>query len=311
MKISVVTSIYNSANYLEEYYSRHLKCIQDLGLDHEFVFVNDGSPDNSIEVATELSKKDPKVVVVDLSRNFGQYAAIFAGLKQASGDLIFMSDADLEDAPENLTVFYNELLADDKMDVVYGVMKARKGGFVRKKLGGMFFKIMAKISGVPVPGNQAWQRIMTKRYVDALMTFDEVETFPAGLLYLTGFGQKPHEIEREYKGSSTYSFIKRMNAAIDAISSFSSKPLFYIGMLGFGITIFSFLLLIYIFVSKLFVIEYQAGWSTVITSVWFIGGLMLTSIGIVGIYLSKIFNQVKKRPVYIVKDIVRDGKASS
>ncbi len=310
MKVSIVTSLYYSAQYVDEFYSRFKVALEQLGLEYEFIFVNDGSPDHSAEVVKKIIDVDVNVMLVSLSRNFGQYPAMFAGLNFSNADLIYICDCDLEEKPELIIDFYKIIIDDSNIDVVYGVVEERKGGFVRKKMGAFFFKFLDILSDFNIPKNQAWARLMRKNYVDNLLKYNESETMPAGLMQLVGFRQVPYLIEKQYKGSTTYSTWKRVKVAISSITSFSSKPLFYITFIGFFIFIASFLFILGLICQKFFFTDFQVGWSSIIASVWCTGGLIIFCIGIIGFYIAKIFNQVKNRPLYIVKHIQRNNEIS-
>jgi putative glycosyltransferase len=145
---------------------------------------------------------------------------------------------------------------------------------------------------------------MSKKYKEALLRYNESETLPAGLMALTGFKQKQIKIEKSFKGVSTYSFRKRLKLALNSITAFSSKPLVFIGLLGMSITSMAFLILLITIIRKLFFTDFQSGWISIIVSIWLVGGLILSSVGIIGIYLAKVFNQVKNRPLYIIKEII-------
>jgi putative glycosyltransferase len=174
----------------------------------------------------------------------------------------------------------------------------------RNTCGRLFYILLDAFSEVKVPHDQAWQRIMSKRYVEALLKYTEVESLPAGLMMLTGFTQQSIEIDKHFKGKSSYTLRKRLKLAINSLTSFSSKPLILVGVFGLVVTGCAFVLLAATVVRKIMFADFQAGWVSLIGSIWCIGGLILSSVGIVGVYLSKIFNQVKNRPLFIVKEIV-------
>jgi putative glycosyltransferase len=303
-KISIVTSLYKSSNYISDFYNSYVAYLRQLNVDYEFLFVDDGSPDDSANKVKELIQKDNKVKLILFSRNFGQYQAMFAGMATATGDLIYTSDCDLEEPPGNLIVFYNKMQQNPDTDFLYGVVKERKGGLIKSYFGGLFLKILRWSSDVDIPQNMSWQIIMKKKYVDALMRYYEAETLPAGIMMLTGFKQDSILIDKSYKGSTSYTFNKRLKLAFNSITAFSSKPLVFIGLVGIFITIISFFTIIVAIILKLLFFNFTSGWISVILSIWFMGGLILSSIGIVGIYIAKIFNQVKNRPLYIIKSII-------
>lgn len=303
--ISIVTSLYNSESYINEFYRRHINVLKTLGVKYEFIFVDDGSPDGSKGKVISLIKNDHRVSLIELSRNFGQHAAMFSGLAEAHGNLICALDCDLEEAPENLKDMYQLIKSDPSIDVIYGVINQRSGGFIKKALGGFFYKIMNYLSDIEIPPNQSWQRLMTKEYVTCLLLHKEIQTLPAGLMNLTGFKQLSFPMDKPYKGNTSYTFKKRLKFAINSITAFSSKPLILICLLGIFITSISSLGVISIILTRLLGYKFQAGWLSVIASIWLIGGLLMASIGIVGIYVARIFNQVKNRPLYIIKKIHR------
>jgi putative glycosyltransferase len=303
-KISIVTSLYRSENFIDEFYARHRACLNKLNLDYEFVFVNDGSPDQSSMRVRALNQQDQKVVLVELSRNFGQHAAMFAAMAFARGNYVCALDCDLEEAPENLEGMFKRMQADSDIDVVYGIQQGRPGGMVRGFFGKIFYLLMEWISEVKIPRHAAWQRVMTRRYVDALLLFRETEVLTGGLMALTGFRQVPYVIEKNYKGTTSYSFRRRMVLAFNSILGFSSRPLTFICVCGVLITIVAFLAIVEIVGLKLAGHPFQAGWVSLLASIWCVGGLIMFSIGMVGIYLARVFNQVKGRPLYIVKSVL-------
>jgi putative glycosyltransferase len=304
-KISVVTSLYRSVPYIREFHARHVACLETLGVEFEFVFVNDGSPDDSADVVKELIASHPGITLVCLSKNFGQHAAMFAGLAHATGTHICALDCDLEEQPENLAGMFKMMQADPDIDVVYGVVDRRTAGFVRNWLSDRFWSLLNWLSNLNLPPNQAWQRLMSKQYVEQLLRFQETQSLPAGLMELTGFNQRPYLIEKHYKGSTSYSFTKRLHLAVNSVVSFSSVPLLVISCFGLCVTLVSFVCIALLVLFWLCGHEYQSGWPSVIASIWCVGGLVLLSVGVVGIYLARVFDQVKNRPPYIVRKIIR------
>ena len=180
MDLSIVSSLYYSAPYIEVFYRRTTATAKKIGKDYEIIFVNDGSPDHSRELAIEITKNDPHVQLIDLSRNFGHHKAIMTGLMHARGDLVFQIDVDLEEEPEMLEAFYQELIKT-QADVVYGVQDKRKGGFFEKVFGGLFYRVFNFLSDVNMPPNLLMARLMTRGYVDALLLHKEYELDLGGL----------------------------------------------------------------------------------------------------------------------------------
>lgn len=302
MKISIVTSLYNSSSFINTFYKEYIKIVNELNVTYEFIFVDDGSEDSSVNDVLKLIKFDNSVKLIELSRNFGQYQALYSGLSIATGDYIYICDVDLEEPPVVLIQLYQKITSSN-LDLIYTYFTNRKGGFVRAYLGSLFYKLLNYLSDVKIKENQSWQRIMTKDYLKSLLLFKEYETLPSGLFTLNGYNQEAVLIERKYKGYTSYNPKKRINQAINGLVSFSSKPLVLISKLGFSITFITLLFLIYILIKKLFYVDFQIGWSSLFVSIWLVGGIIIFSIGVIGIYVSKIFNQTKNRPLFIIKKI--------
>ncbi|MCA9426321.1 MAG: glycosyltransferase family 2 protein [Candidatus Omnitrophica bacterium] len=302
MKISIVTTMYRSAPYLKEFYERARANVTAITEDYEFVFVNDGSPDDSLEVAVDIHHSDPRVKVVDFSRNFGHHKAMMTGLAQSSGDLVFLIDCDLEEEPELLGIFH-ERMRGTNADVVYGVQESRKGGVWERITGRIFYTIFNALSSDPLPLNVLTVRLMTRRYVDSLLQFREREILIAGLWAITGFDQIAVPIKKGFKGSTTYTFRKKAAHLVNSITSFSNRPLVYIFYLGFFIMCISAVMAGYLVIRRFFFSIGVAGWASVMVSVWFLGGLTIFCLGVIGIYLSKIFVETKQRPYTLIRHI--------
>jgi len=296
--------MYHSAPYLREFYERVKKEAERITFDYEIIFVNDGSPDDSLQVAVSIQENDPRVCVVDLSRNFGHHRAIMTGLEYTSGERVFLIDCDLEEEPELLGPFYDRFIQED-CDVVYGVQKRRKGGLFERLSGGAFYRVLSFLSGDDMPRNIMTARLMSRRYVKSLLEHREREIYLGGLWHLTGYKQVPVEATKHSTSESTYSLRKKTAMAVNAITSFSDRPLIYIFYTGAALSFFSALFILYFMVRKLFLGIEVGGWTSLIVSVWFLGGLTILFIGIIGIYLSKVFIETKKRPYTIVRAVYR------
>ncbi|MGV2963555.1 glycosyltransferase family 2 protein [Paenibacillus sp. AGC30] len=308
MNISIVTTMYRSAAYIPEFYARIKENITKLGLSHEIIMVNDGSPDNSLDVAIKIQQQDPCVKVIDLSKNFGHHKAILSGLSYARGDLIFLLDCDLEEEPENLELFYNEWLrGNGEYDVIYGVQREREGTFYRKIAGDLFYKFFNSISDEKIPKNPCTIRIMTKRYVSSLLEFKDQNVFLAAMFEKVGYRQKSYAIKKTYKGSSSYNLIRKLTLMMDGVTSFSSRPLLLIMASGSLIAFFSFVYAIFLVFRKVFFQSVIGGWTSVMVSIWLMSGLIIFSVGVVGVYVSKIFNETKDRPVSVVRKVYEQG----
>jgi putative glycosyltransferase len=311
MKISIVSTLYRSSSYIAEFHRRSSAAVKTLTDEYEIVFVNDGSPDDSLNVAIELAKSDPHIVVVDLTRNFGHHQAMLTGLSYARGQHVFLIDVDLEDQPEWLTEFHSKLQANPSADMVFGVQFKRKGGVAESILGTVFYWLFNMVSETKLQSDETVARLMTRRFVDNLLKFKEKEIVFSGLCALTGFTQIPVKVHKEHNGNSTYTFAKKVNLAISYIASFSNRPLFMIFNLGLFVTFIAIVLVAYIIFQKIYFGTSLMGWSSVIASIWLIGGMIIFGIGILGIYLAKVFSEVKGRPIALVRDVYRSDGGSS
>lgn len=303
MKLSVVSTLYYSSRYIKEFYARITATISKLGADYEIVFVNDGSPDDSLNVCLELQKQDNKIVIVDLSRNFGHHKAIMTGLKVATGDRIFLIDIDLEEDPELLATFWMEMNPDANIDVVFGIQQKRKGGFFERISGSIFYKTFSMLSDIEYPHDTLTARLMSKKYVQGVLQYGEKSLEIWGIFVLTGFNQKGITVSKGYKGSSTYTLSKKLRMALESITSFSNKPLYLIFFIGLILTFFAFINILVVFYEKIFLEVDVEGWASIVATIWLVGGITMFMLGIIGIYLSKIFIEIKNRPLTIIRDI--------
>lgn len=301
-RIAVVATLYRSSQALDAFHARVSAVTAGLTEDYEIVLVNDGSPDDSLDVARRLLRRDPHVRIIDLARNFGHHKAMMTGLTHARGDLVFLIDSDLEEEPELLREFYDTLRTSGA-DVVYGVQGARRGRLFERVSGWLFFKVFNLLSGQPIPVNLVTVRLMTQRYVAALVSHRERETMIAGLWALTGFEQVPVTITKGENRGSSYSLSRKIAVLVNSVTSFSDRPLVLIFYLGVAIGVAAATAAAYLVVQRLFFGVALPGWPSLIVSVWLLGGLMLGSLGIIGMYVSRIFIETKQRPYTIVRHI--------
>lgn len=299
-KISIVTTMYHSRSYLQEFYRRIRAAIETTGCDYEFIFVDDGSPDDSLQVAIGLQQQDQKVVVVELSRNFGHHKAIMAGLREAKGELIFLIDCDLEEDPALLIPFYEKLNSKGS-DVIFGIQEKRKGGLRERLFGMIFYKVFNHFANRPIPENILMARLMTSDYVTQLIRYDEKEFFLGATFMEVGFRQDSIEVAKSHKGSSTYSLSKKISLMVNAITSTSNKPLVYVFYFGAFISFISFIFIIGLLIRHFFIQRLLTGWPSLIVSIWFLSGLIILCIGLLGIYLSKIYSETKHHPTVIIR----------
>lgn len=306
MQLSIVTTLYKSSPYIDEFYQRITTEAEKITQDYEIIFVDDGSPDNSLEKAVALHQQDNKVTVIELSRNFGHHKAIMTGLAQAKGEYVFLIDSDLEEEPELLGRFWQELHQDKNVDVVYGVQERRKGGWFERVSGGLFWKLINFMSTIEIPSNMITARLMTTSYKQALIEYKESEIFIGGLWAHVGYNQKSLIVNKGSHSETTYTLRRKLSLLVNSITSFSSKPLIYIFYVGLITTAISLTFIAKLILDKIVFGFAFEGWTSLIVSVWFFGGLIILLLGIIGIYLSKIFIEVKQRPYTLVKKIFNE-----
>jgi putative glycosyltransferase len=300
-----VSTLYRSSGTVDEFVRRAAASARALvGDSFEIVLVNDGSPDDSLDRASALRADYPELVLVDLSRNFGHHVALLEGIRQASGQLVYLIDSDLEEEPEWVAAFRDRLVAEDA-DVVFGYQEQRKGGIFERLSGAIYWSVFRRLSGLQIPPNVVTCRLMTRRYVDALLLHEEVEVSIGAVFAVTGFVQIGVPVAKGHKGSSTYSLRLKIWHLVNSISAFSTKPLNAIFLMGVGVSSVGFAFLIYLVLAGLFWSKSPAGWTSVMVSVWLLGGFILISLGVIAIYLGKVFSEVKARPRAIVRSIER------
>jgi len=305
MKLSIVTTLYKSEEYVVEFYERASRAAQNLvGNDYEIIFVNDGSPDSSLDKAIHLTHEHDNIIIIDLSRNFGHHKAMMTGLEYSSGDHVFLIDSDLEEKPEWLSPFYEQMTKDNS-DMVYGIQGHRKGTFFEKVSGALFYRIFRLLTGIAQPNNIVTARLMTRRYVDALLSHKEKELHIGGLWIITGFLQSSQIVEKLSISKTTYYLVPKFNQFVNAVVSFTSLPLVYTFLVGLLLCSTAFLFIVWILINYFFYSEVPQGYSSLIASIWFFSGLIILFLGIHGIYLSKIFLEVKNRPITIIKKVYK------
>ena len=280
---------------------------QKISNDSKIMFVNDGSKDRTWEIIEELHKENNMIVGVKLSRNKGHQNALLAGLMTAKdlSDMAISLDADLQDDVDVIDKFVDEYYSGS--DIVYGVRSSRATDTVFKRTTAEgFYKVMKSL-GVDIVNNHADYRLMSKRALEALAEFKEVNLFLRGIVPLIGYKSSivTYERHERFAGESKYPLKKMLAFAWDGITSFSIKPIRLITSLGFVITSISFLMVFYFLVIKLMG-KAVDGWTTIVTSIWMIGGIQLLCLGVIGEYIGKIYNETKARPKYIIESVLKD-----
>jgi putative glycosyltransferase len=303
MKLSIVTTLYKSVAYIEEFHRRISAEAARVTDDYEIVMVDDGSPDASLEVAIKIATRDPRVSVVELARNFGHHRAMMTGLRLAEGTLVFLIDVDLEEEPEWLSRFWRTM-TEGNYDVVFGYQAQRKGKLMEKVGGAVHWWLIRKLSYYPIPENLVTARLMTRQYVRSLIRHREQKTAIGGLWALTGYKQVGLPVNKGFRGETSYSIIRRLAVGLDGLTSFSEKPLILVFLLGSMIFALSSIGAIYLIVRRL-TGTLLSGWASLVVSVWMLGGLSIASIGVLGLYIARIFIETKGRPYSIIRKVHR------
>ena len=306
--ISVVTTAYNAARHISDFLREMTAVLDRIEAPSEIVVVEDGSRDDTVALIEAELARYPTLRLVRLSRNFGQEPAIFAGLRQARGDFVFLIDSDLEEPPATLIDMMERMRTEaPTVDVVYGVQRQRSGTLQHTFFGPLFRGLFRSLTDIDIPSNILVVRLMTRRYVDAVLLHDERTLALAGIFHLAGFRQLPLLIDKTYKGYSSYSFMKRLRVAIRYLIIFSNRPAFLITSAGFGFAFIAFLYSIFIVVAYLAFGSPVVGWASLAVLITFFSGLLLMSVGVCAAYLAFIFQEVKKRPLAIVQEIRSAG----
>lgn len=305
MKLSIVATLYQSASYVAEFHQRATAVARQFaGDEYEIVLVNDGSPDNSLELAVQLTEADSHVVLIDLSRNFGHHKAMMTGLAASSGDHVFLIDSDLEEEPEWL-ISFAEQMQQEASDVVYGVQGRRKGGIFEQIAGWLFYRVFRLLTRIAQPDNVVTARLMTRRYVQALVAHQERELNMGGLWISTGFRQVQQTVRKRAASPTTYTLARKFSHLVNAVTSFSSLPLVFTFYAGLLISLSAAFFIAYLSFRFFFISSPPDGYTSIIASIWLFSGLIIFFVGIQGIYISKMFSEVKQRPYTIVRHVYR------
>ncbi len=302
MKLSIVTPIYGCSSSLNKLYERLNKTLSTITDDFEIIMVNDASPGNAWDSIKELALKDNRIKGINLSRNFGQHYAITAGLDYVQGDWVVVMDCDLQDQPEDIIKLYDK--AQEGFDIVFGQRENRQDSFFKKLGSRTFYKLLSYLTDTKQDPSIANFGIYSKKSIEAVLSMsDKLKYFPVMIRWV-GFKSATVKIKHASReeGESSYSLSSLISLSIDIMLSFSDKPLKLSVKLGFVISTLSFLISLIILIKALFTDYIVPGWASTMMSLWFLGGLTIMVLGIVGIYVGKTFNQTKNRPIYIVQD---------
>lgn len=304
MFISVIIPVFNESENLRLLHQRLTATVSQLSTQYEFVFVNDGSRDASMQILRELAAEDSAHVrFIDFSRNFGHQIAVQAGLDLCLGEAVVVIDSDLQDPPEVIADLYAHLQTG--YDVVYAKRRVRSGeSWFKKTTARMFYRILASITSVDIPLDTGDFRIMRRNIVDVLKRMPEQNKYLRGQIAWAGFRQTFVEYDRHARnaGETGYPLSKMLRFAFDGITAFSDVPLRMVTWAGFGVSGIAFIIMCYALISRFWIKDYAPGWTSMLLSVMFIGGIQLVGIGIIGEYISRMNKNIQNRPLYIIRD---------
>jgi glycosyltransferase involved in cell wall biosynthesis len=299
----VVIPVFNEENNVVPLYERLRGVVTTLGKSYRFVFVNDGSRDNTLQKLRELASRDKQVKYIDLSRNFGHQIAVTAGLHFAKGKRVVIIDADLQDPPELIGEMDRKM--DDGWNVVYARRRQRKGeSFFKLATAQLFYRLLKNITSVDIPVDTGDFRMMDWKVVEVINRMPEHHKFIRGMVSWVGFRQTWVEYDRDqrHSGKTGYTFSKMLRFAFDGITGFSNIPLKVATWLGFGISFVSFILILYTLYARFVTRDYVEGWASIMISILFIGGIQLICLGLIGEYIIRMNDNVRQRPLYIIND---------
>jgi len=303
IKLSVVVPIFNEEETIPELVERITKAVESISTLYELIFVNDGSKDSSLQLLKTLHKSNARIKYINFSRNFGHQIAVTAGLDFAEGEKIVIIDGDLQDPPELIPEMYNK--SKNGFDVVYAKRVSRKGeSFFKKITATLFYRILSSITSIDIPLDTGDFRLIDRKVVNQLKQMSEKNKFLRGQIAWLGFNQTYVTFQRDERkhGSTGYPFRKMLQFALDGITSFSDVPLRIVRNVGFIVSTFAFIVILYAVFSHFVLKQTITGWSSLIISSMFIGGIQLFAIGIIGEYISRININLLNRPLCIIDE---------
>lgn len=303
MDLSVIIPIYNEEANIPALYDRLRGVLDPMGLRYEFIFINDGSRDQSLALVQTLAMRDERVRFIDFSRNFGHQIAVTAGLDLAAGEAVVIIDADLQDPPELIVPLYQKL--HEGYEVVYAKRRSRKGESAAKKLTAkLFYRLLAGITNISIPVDTGDFRIISRKVVDALKLMPEQNKFIRGQISWIGYRQTYVEYDRAERagGETGYTYRKMIRLALDGITGFSDVPLKAATVSGFIVSAGAFIVMIYTLFARFVTGDYEPGWASLMVSILFLGGVQLIAVGIIGEYIARLSANVRQRPLYIISD---------
>ena len=301
-KLSLIVPVYFEEECIEQFLKETEYHLNLIGIDYEYVFIDDGSKDRTVEIINKCAETNKRIKLIEFSYNHGKQAAVSAGISFATGDYLLYMDPDLQDPPEEIARFIVEI--EKGYDLVFGIRKEKKDTWLNTKLSNLFWTILEKFTGLKIPTGLAVMRIFNRKFADQFKLYGEKNRFIEGMFMHIGMKWTTIEIiQRErFAGVSKFNFKRKMQLAFNAILDYSELPLKMAVRLGFILSFLGFVSLIVIVLLKIFTYQFQAGWPSLI-GLFLMGlGLQLVFIGIVALYLGKIYKEVKNRPLYSIRN---------
>lgn len=308
-KISIVVPCYNEEESLPIFYQEIIKIAKEMKkVDFEFLFINDGSKDNTLNILKELSKKDERVRFISFSRNFGKEGGMYAGLENATGDYVAIMDADMQDPPEMIKKMYQSIKEKGYDCVALCSPTHKNYGFFRRFLTSCWYKLIGKISSTPqVPGAREF-RLMKRKMVNAILSMKEYNRYSKGIFSFVGFNTEwiEYEAPDRVAGKSKFNLWKLFKYALEGILAFSTMPLVISAVIGLIFCLIAFIAIIVIIIKTLIFGDPVGGWPSLACMIMFVSGVQLFFLGVIGMYLSKLYLEVKRRPIYITSETEKD-----
>jgi putative glycosyltransferase len=304
VRLSIVTTLYKSASTIDEFYRRVMAAADQLSYEAELIMVNDGSPDASLDRALAIRQADPRATVIDLSRNFGHHKAMMTGLAYATGDFVFLIDSDLDEEPELLSSFHRRLTEGD-CDVVYGFQDGRRGDPIEKITGWLYYRLLDALSDDDIPRNLITARLMKKDYVRALVRHRDREFLISQLWSSSGFKQVGLPVKKLTRSKSTYPLRLRARYFVKHLTTSSTRLLYLVFYAGLMLSGADLAVIFY------FLFRYAtagigiSGYTSLIVSIWFFGGLTILILGVQGIYIANVLTESKRRPYTVVREVYK------
>lgn len=302
--LSLVVPVYFEQDCIDQFIKEVIAELNLIDIDYEIIFIDDGSKDQTVSLIKKQASINPKIKLIEFSYNHGKQAAVSAGIRFAKGDYLLYMDPDLQDPPVEIKNFLTKI-KQGHFDLIFGIRKSKKDSLLNRFLSALFWRTLERFTGLELPRGLAVMRIFNRKFADEFLRFSEQNRFIEGIFMLVGMNQSTLEItQRErFAGKTKFNFKRKMALAFDAIYDFSELPLKLSLRLGFFLSAIGILSLVVIIILKLFMINFQAGWPSLMGALILSNGLIMSSLGICAIYIGKIYKETKRRPLFSIKNL--------